>query len=226
MEKRIVQVDVFGDFACFTNPVAKLDRTTYDVITPSAARGVLNAIYSKPIEFYYEIIKIEVLNKIQHIDIKKNELKNGRISNSTSKIQSINRQDDITQKSNRYLKNVYYRIIANIIKQPTWNGSINALVDQFNRRVGGGKCFYQPFLGTRECVAYFSPVDENKKPIALTKDFGLSVYDIFDIRKNIPLTPQNKEDILNFTFYHVNMIDGVIDVPPYEDIIKGGKKNA
>lgn len=226
MEKRIVQVDVFGDFACFTNPVAKLDRTTYDVITPSAARGVLNAIYSKPIEFYYEIIKIEVMNKIQHIDIKKNELKNGRISNSTSKIQSINRQDDITQKSNRYLKNVYYRITANMIKQPTWNGSINALVDQFNRRVGGGKCFYQPFLGTRECVAYFSPVDENKKPIALTKDFGLSVYDIFDIRKNIPLTPQNKEDILNFTFYRVNMINGVIDVPPYEDIIKGGKKNA
>lgn len=219
-EKRTVALDVYGDFACFTNPAYKLDRTTYDVITPSAARGVLNAIYSKPIEFYYEVIKIEVMNDIQHIDIKKNELKSGKIPDSISRMSPINREEEITQKSNRYLRNVYYRITANIVKQPNWPGSIESLVAQFNRRLSYGKCFYQPYLGTKECVAYFEPVNPDKKPISLTKDFGVSMYDVFDIRKNIPLTKKNQKDVLNFSFYHVKMVDGVINVPTYETILK------
>lgn len=220
MEKRQVQVDIYGDFACFTNPSFKLDRTTYDIPTPSAIRGVLNAIYSKPLEFYYEVVKIEVMNDIKHIDIKKNELKNGKIPNSITKMQSINREEDITQKSNRYLKDVYYRITANIIKQPKWDGSIDALVAQFDRRVKTGKCFYQPFLGTKECVCYFEPVNENIRPISLTKNFGIMLYDIFDIRKNIPLCDKNQKDVLHFTFYEAKMENGIINVPIYEKIIK------
>ena len=224
--KRQVSVDVYGDFACFTNPTFKLDRTTYDIPTPSAARGILSAIYLKPLEFYYEIVKIEVMNDIKHIDIKKNELKNGKIPNSISKIAPINREDDITQKSNRYLKNVYYRITANIVKQDAWNGSIDALVAQFNRRVETGKCFYQPFLGTKECVCYFSPVTTSIKPIQLSKDFGIMVYDIFDIRKNIPLDAKNQNEVTKFTFYKADMVNGTIFVPPYEQIIKEDNNNA
>ena len=226
MEKRQVQVDIYGDFACFTNPSFKLDRTTYDIPTPSAIRGVLNAIYSKPLEFYYEVVKIEVMNEIKHIDIKKNELKNGKIPNNISRIKPIDREDDITQKSNRYLKDVYYRITANIVKQPKWDGSIDALLVQFDRRVKTGKCFYQPFLGTKECVCYFEPVNENIMPINLTKDFGIMLYDVFDIRNNIPLNEKNQKDVLKFTFYNAKMNNGIIEIPNYEKIIKEDLCNA
>lgn len=219
MKKAMIVVDVYGNFACFTNPNLKLDRLTYDVITPSAARGILNAIYSKPIEFYYEIAKIEVMKNIQYIDIKKNELKNGKIGTNCD---SIFRQDDVTQKSNRYLKDVYYRIYANIVLQPSWNGNVERIVDQFNRRVECGKCFYQPFLGVKECVAYFEPPNPVMRPISLSRDFGISVYDVFDIRNTKPLTKKNKDEVLNFTFYRVVMENGVIKVPPYDVVCGGG----
>ena len=212
-----VVVDVYGDFACFTDPCFKLDRLTYDVITPSACRGVLNAIYSKPIEFYYQITQIDVMKNIQHIDIKKNELKNGRIGLDCK---PIVRQDEATQKSNRYLFDVYYRIHARIILQPGWNGTIQQVVAQFNRRVSEGKCFYQPFLGTKECVAFFEPPNPEMTPIPLTKRLGVSLYDVFDIRKNVPLTNKNKDEVLKFTSYDVVMNQGVIKVPSYEDVLR------
>ena len=219
MERALISVDVYGKFALFTNPQFKLDRLTYDVITPSAARGILCAIYSKPIEFYYEIKSIEIMKDIKYIDVTKNELKDGRIS--PRNFNSIIRSENNTQRCNRYLKDVYYRINAYIVKRPDFRGSIKSLEDQFNRRVEHGKCFYQPYLGTKECVAYFQPKDETMKPISLSKHFGISVYDIFDIRNNIPLTEKNANDVLNFTFYKVIMKNGVIECPAYEEVANG-----
>lgn len=221
MEKREVVVDVFGPFACFTNPMFKLDRLTYDVITPSAARGILNAIYSKPVEFYYEVIRIEVMKEIKYIDIKKNEIKNGRIDANINKMKPIYRGEDATQRTNRYLKDVYYRIHANIVKQPSFVGSIDSLKNQFERRVNNGKCFYQPFFGVKECVAYFEPPNEDMAPIQVSRDFGISLYDVFDLRNNKPLTKNNKDEVLNFKCYRAIMQDGVINVPCYEDILRG-----
>ena len=72
--KEIV-IDVWGDFACFSRPESKVERLTYPVPTPSAMRGLLSAIYSKPNEFYWQITKIEVLNKPAYISFKRNEVK-------------------------------------------------------------------------------------------------------------------------------------------------------
>jgi len=216
MDRALVSVDVYGEFALFTNPQFKLDRLTYDVITPSAARGVLNAIYSKPLEFYYEIKTIEIMRPVKYIDIKKNELKDGRVPASLSG--SYYRDEDNTQRTNRYLRDVYYRITAYMVKQPDYPGSLRACAEQFRRRVETGKCFYQPYLGTRECTAYFQPCDDKEKPIDETRSLGISVYDIYDIRNNEKLTKKNADKVLNFTFYRVKMQSGVIECPSYEEV--------
>lgn len=74
MSKEIV-VEVWGDLACFTDPASKVERRSYPVPTPSAARGILSAIYSKPPEFYWQVKRIEVLNPIRYISFKRNEVK-------------------------------------------------------------------------------------------------------------------------------------------------------
>lgn len=223
MERALVSVDVYGDFALFTNPQFKLDRMTYDVMTPSAARGVLNAIYSKPVEFFYEIKSIEVMRPIRHIDIKKNELKDGRIKSAK---RSMFRDDDNTQRSNRYLRDVYYRITAYINTQEGFKGSVEALKDQFNRRVEKGKCFYQPFLGTKECTAFFQSPDEDEQPIHVDKDFGIMLYDVFNIHNNKPLNGNNSEEVLNIAFYDAVMRNGVIEVPSFKEIKERSKSYA
>ena len=98
---------------------------------------------------------------------------------------------------------------------------------EFEQRVKGGKCFYQPFLGAKECMAFFSPVDESKKPIDKNEDLGIMLYDVFDIRKNIPLdTSKHGIDTTRRSFYHPIMVHGIINVPPYEssEIYKVGDK--
>jgi CRISPR-associated protein Cas5d len=219
-EKVTVQFEIFGTLACFTNSQFKLDRSTYDIPTCSAIRGVCCAIYCKPIEFYYQVRKIEVLNEIKHINIMTNELKDGRISENVKKINPICRENFKTQKRNTFLKDVHYRITVDIIKQPDWDGDIEAIKAQFYRRLNGGKCFKQPYLGTRECVCYFEPVDNSKKPISLSKDFGKVLYDIFDIRNNTPLMPKkNENEVIRFTYFDAKMVNGVIEIPEYEEIL-------
>jgi CRISPR-associated protein Cas5d len=78
-----IQVEIWGEFACYSRPEGKVERLTYPVITPSAARGVLSAIYSKPPEFYWQIKKIEVLNPIRYISFKRNEVINCKIGRET-----------------------------------------------------------------------------------------------------------------------------------------------
>lgn len=233
LEKEHVVVDVFGKLACFTNPMFRGERVTYDVITPSAARGILCSIYFKRREFYYEITKIEVMNEIRHIDIRKNEIKNGRIkvndpTKSIFRDKIISKDgkesNNFTRRTNRYLKDVYYRIHANIVKQPDcpWKKSIKDIKDEFTRRVNGGKCFKQPVLGTNECIAFFEPPDYNKKPISVSKNFGIILYDVFDVRKNEKLTIENKNEVINIQFFNAKMENGIIDIPPYEEIAKDG----
>ena len=227
-DKIEISLDLYGNFACFTRPYMKLDRVTYDVITPSAARGILCSILCKPKKFYYEITKIEIMNEIKHIDIKKNELKDGKIKMDTKQddILSIYREDDITQKNNRYLKDVYYRIYANIVKMPEYqyrsDENILTFKREFDRCVNYGKCKKQPYFGTKECICYFEPVNTQKYALQKNIDFGICLYDIFDITKNTILDKKNKDDVVNITFYHAIAENGVITIPPFNEIIKGG----
>ena len=214
-------IDVWGDFACFTRPEFKVERVSFDCITPSAARGILNAIYSKPIEFYYQITKIEIINPIKTITMKKNEFKE---KTDAKKLEPMYNFTDgsakgLTQRTTVYLRDVYYRIHAQIIKQPSFNGSLEQLYDQFERRVKKGKCFYQPCLGTRECLCYFSMPNYDKKPLNLDLDLNIMVYDIFDITKNTPIdTLINETSSFSPSFFAAKIENGVLEVPCFDDI--------
>ena len=217
-------VDVWGDFAMFTRPDSKIERMTYNIPTPSACRGVLNAIYSKPKEFYYEITQIDIMKPIRTIPVRKNEV---QMAADASKAKDpgyfIDTSEYRTQRMNTYLRDVYYRIHAKIIMQDNTDPRINiaSLKDQFERRVSKGKCFFQPALGTRECMCYFSEPDMTMQPISESADFGIMLYDVFDITKdNSEKTLDTRKKSLNLctcvSFFHAEMNNGIVKIPEWD----------
>lgn len=131
-------LEVWGDFACFSQPQAKVERLTYPFPTPSAARGIFSAIYSKPKEFYWQITRIEVLNPIRYISFKRNEVK------CTVSNKPIYTDEERTQRQTVALQNVRYRIAAVIVPREAFMGKEAQLYEQAYRRIRGGKCFMRP----------------------------------------------------------------------------------
>ena len=219
MNKEIV-LEVWGDFACFTPPYAKVERLTYPVPTPSAARGILSAIYSKPVEFYWQITRIEVLNPIRYISFKCNEVKSTVSVKSNVESSILYTDDDRTQRQTQALKDVRYRIAAVICPQPGYRGTVEQLYSQALRRIHTGKTFYQPCLGLRQFVCYFEESDGIRPPIADSMDLGLMVYDVFDLHD----CTVRKKAQPKLSLYHAVMEQGVIQVPPYDspEVLKGG----
>lgn len=204
-----VVIEVWGDFACFTRPEAKIERLSYPVPTPSAARGILSAIYSKPREFYWQVNRIEVLSPIKFLSFKRNEVK----KKTDGKTPMLVETDDIrTQRQSVVLQDVHYRIYATIVRREDYVHSLDELYKQAFRRIQKGKCFYQPSFGCREFVAYFKESDGIKKPIDHTQDFGLMLYDVFDLHKTEPLY-KGKPFI---SMFWAKMKKGVIEVPDFD----------
>lgn len=214
-------LEVWGELACFTRPEFKVERVSYDVITPSAARAIFESIFWKE-AIRWEITKIEVLNPIQWISIRRNEV--GQLA--SERIKAIYIEDKRQQRNSLMLRDVRYRIHARQIfipvkyrkgtqrqGEPDENpGKYNAM---FERRARSGQCFNQPYLGTRECSAFFRLVTSDETlvpPIEETRDLGYMLYDMdFSNPKNIlPM------------FYRVQMNHGVIEVPKpdSEEVLK------
>ncbi|MCI5760578.1 MAG: type I-C CRISPR-associated protein Cas5c [Eubacterium sp.] len=224
-----VAVDVWGKIAMFTPPESKIERVSYSVPTPSACRGILCSIYFKPIEFYYEIKKIEVMKPIKTLEIKTNESKTKIESREPRAIYlTMGNMDNLpcgrigqgTQRSNVYLKDVYYRITADIVRRfdAPERVTIKSLYKQFMNRMNKGKCFRQPFLGTHECMAFFKAPDPDITPIRENRDLGYMLYDIFDITKNEKLDTSesgNADKVVSPSFFHAIMRNGTIEVPEW-----------
>lgn len=210
-----VCVEFWGDFACFSPPYAKVERLTYPFPTPSAARGMLSAIYSKPKEFYWQVTKIEVLAPLSYISFKRNELQSKQSNNKY-----LYTDDCRTQRQTTVLQNVRYRITATICPRRDFSGTAEQLYQQALRRIRGGKCFMQPCLGMREFVAYFEESDHTRQPIAEDYDAGLMVYDVFDLHD----FSVRKKPAPKLSLFHAQMKQGVISVPPYDDpsVLKTG----
>lgn len=210
-----VTIEVWGDFACFAPPYGKVERKTYPFPTPSAARGILSSIYSKPNEFFWQICRIEVLNPIQYISFKRNEVK-AKVSNVP-----IFTDEERTQRQTTVLKDVRYRITAKIIPRKEFEGSSEQLYEQAMRRIRYGKCFMQPALGMREFVAYFEESDGLRHPIDDSLDIGLMVYDVFDLH-DYSVSKKAKPKL---SLFHAVMDHGIIEIPPYDspEVVKGGE---
>jgi CRISPR-associated protein Cas5d len=169
-----VRVKVWGDFACFTRPEFKVERVTYPVMTPSAARGVLEAIFWKP-EFTWRVRRISVLNPISHFSIQRNEV-SSRMSPRTS---SLSIADSRTQRHTLALRDVAYVIEADVELPDRSPHDAAKYRDQFRRRVSRGQCFHRPYLGCREFSGYFGEPSETDVALAdLTQDVGLMLLDI------------------------------------------------
>lgn len=220
-------LEVWGDMACFTRPEFKVERVSYDVITPSAARAIFEAILFKKYAMRWQVTKIEVLNPIKWASIKRNEV--GAVA--SKKAEPIYIEDKRQQKNTLALRDVRYRLWAKLVYIPVKDRPKEAFAkhqpgddenpmkycQMFERRASHGQCFTQPYLGTRECAALWRLVDtthENLTPtLNESRDLGIMLYDM-DFESN----PRNPEAM----FYRPQMHEGVIIVPPKdsEEVLK------
>ena len=209
-----IVLTIFGNFACWTRPECKVERLSYPVPTPGGMRGFLNAIYCKPEEFYWQVDKIEILNPIEYIGLKTNEVKR-KMPRIPKKITKEMLQDflidieaDRTQRQTIALKNVKYRVTAHLVLQPTATVNISRVYEQAIRRIGRGQAFFQPSLGLREFEGYFELGSDGKQPISDSSDIGLMLYDTFE--------PYRIQGDPSVSLFRAEMVDGVVSIPPYE----------
>lgn len=212
MNNNIVTVRVQGDFACFTRPENKVERVSYPVMTPSAARGVLEAIYWHP-QFRWAIREIQVLAEIKTFSLLRNEV-NSKMSLSS---EGFFADEDRTQRHAVCLRNVDYVIVAEPIAKPKTEPAAKHR-DIFRKRVAKGQCFHRPALGTREFAAEFSPATDAPAPLAdLNQDLGLMLWDMdFPERdeKNQPVGGSKLAPITPL-FFAATLRAGVMRVPRY-----------
>lgn len=222
MSKGVI-LKVWGDNACFTRPEMKVERVSYDVITPSAARGIVEAIHWKP-AIRWVIDRIHVLEPIRFENIKRNEvadmikpgnvmtaMKSGELRNL---IYQVDDGDKRQQRAAIILKKVCYVIEAHFVMTEKAGIDDNAgkHIEIFKRRAAKGQCFQQPCLGNREFCASFelltSPEDipTCHEQLKGARDLGWMLWDI-DYANG--MTPR---------FFRANMIDGVIAVPSISEM--------
>lgn len=180
------QVEVWGDYACFTRPEFKSERASYEVMTPAAARGILEAIYRTP-GFDWVVDRIYVLNPIKMVTIRTNENKSKvlvsalKLAHERNNLDNLyqNIETDRTQRASLVLKDVRYVIEAHFVLRNLINNSNAAYFSQiFEERLENGACFYRPYLGCREYAAQFAKWEGGTIPsIPVTKDLGYMHYD-------------------------------------------------
>lgn len=209
-------LEVWGPMACFTRPELKVERVSYDIITPSAARAIFESIFWKP-AIHWQVTRIEVMNPIKWTSVRRNEV--GAVAAKTP----IYIEDKRQQKNSLLLKDVRYRIWAKLVFIPKRKRTIQPKLFEneeynnenpakynamFERRACKGQCFNQPYLGTREFSASFRLInpetDRLDAPIDESRDLGIMLYDM-DFEKDLKNPPA--------MFYRAWMKNGVIIVP-------------
>lgn len=208
LDKEIIRLKVTGEFACFTRPDLKVERMSYPCMTPSAARGILEAILWKP-EFQWYVRRIIVLKDIQFASIKRNEIS----KKQNPKGEPIEITENRVQRNSIILKDVGYIIEASVfvdedlINKTKGNGhpvTVKKYREMFERRVKKGQCWHQPCLGTREFAADFSLPDDQDAPLDITYPIGSMLYDMYyDLKGNA--TP--------LFFYDVAIKNGILECP-------------
>ena len=207
-------LEVWGPIACFTRPELKVERVSYDVITPSATRAIFEAIFWKP-AIHWQVTKIEVLNPIKWTSIRRNEV------GATASKNPIFIEEKRQQKNSLMLRDVRYRLYAKLefipIRKRKEQSDTENHPDEnpakynamFERRASKGQCFTQPYLGTRECSCSFRLVNFETEtldnPIGESRDLGIMLYDM-DFEQNLKNPPA--------MFYRAKMENGIIIVPP------------
>lgn len=178
-----MKVRVWGEFACFTRPEMKVERVSYPVMTPSAARGVLEAIFWKP-EFTWRVDEIRVLKPVEYFSMLRNEVNSRASERAAAGWQAAggwggyDASADRAQRHTLGLRDVAYIITADIVLRPGIQDDPAKFRDQFRRRVRDGRCFATPYLGCREFSASFAEPRGDEQPIDWTEELGTMLLDI------------------------------------------------
>lgn len=208
-----IKVEVWGDYACFTRPEMKVERVSYDVMTPSAARGIIEAVYYHP-GLRWIIDRIYVLEPIEFTNIRRNEVKSkisarnvGSVMNSGEGQLYINTSDDIQQRASTVLKNVRYIIEAHFEITEKANSSDNAgkFQDIIKRRLRKGQCFHQPYFGCREFPANFRLYEGAAIETAYPNTEQELGYMLYDMDYSSP-------DSIEPMFFRARLVNGVLDL--------------
>ncbi|WP_211218532.1 type I-C CRISPR-associated protein Cas5c [Tepidiphilus margaritifer] len=229
-------VELSGPLACFTRPEMKVERVSYEVITPSAARACFEAILWKP-RIRWHIRRIEVLEPIRWTNIRRNEIANvvalGTVEEAMNSGMGMLAQyvdEERQQRAALLLRDVAYRIHAEMEFLPHRHAyrrlgdardialtsqddeTPQKYAEMFIRRARKGQCVNQPYLGTREFAAAFrlveDPDDERTRrpPIDETRELG---YILYDLDYSDPFDPQAM-------FFKARLVRGVVEVPAWD----------
>lgn len=215
----MIRVEVKGDFACFSRPEFKAERVSYDIITPSAARGILEAVFWHP-GMKFLINKVFVLSEIAFTNIKRNELASKVSASNVQKVINgnngplyISTSLDIQQRASMVLKNVHYIIEAHFDMTEKANESDNPgkFQEMIKRRLRKGQNYYQPYLGCREFPAKVNLFEGDANSLRLAyaneeRDLGFMLYDMdYSDKENI--TPM---------FFRAILKNGILDLTDCE----------
>ncbi|WP_019703286.1 type I-C CRISPR-associated protein Cas5c [Paracidovorax oryzae] len=214
-----VRLRIWGERACFTRPEMKVERVSYDALTPSAARGILEAIHWKP-AIRWTIDRIHVLNPIRFESIRRNEVGSKISPASVTKAMKAGTpaglanhvDEDRQQRAATILRDVAYVIEAHfeLTAKAGPDDSVGKHLDIFNRRARKGQCFQQPCMGVREFPASFelledgAPIPPVHDSLIEPRDLGWTLHDIDFDRGMAP------------RFFRAQMVAGVIEVPPWQ----------
>lgn len=204
-----LSIRVSGDMAVFTEPAFKVERVSYPVMTPSAARGLLEAVLWKP-AFRWRIERIRVLAPIRFLAFRRNEVKSKAIAPSGSVVRTGGlygnyfADEDRSQRNTVALRDVDYVVEAyfTLTDRAGPADNLTKFVEMFTRRVEKGQYFHCPYLGCREFPADVRPVVGSPVPIPETRDLGPMLWDIeYGPKGNRPL------------FFEAKLDQGVLEVP-------------
>ena len=209
-------LEVAGPLACFTRPEMKVERVSYEVMTPSAARAVFESILWKP-QIRWRVQCIEVLRPIRWMNLRRNEVKSKvlmpsvvRAMQSGSGQLGIDIEDDHTQRASLLLRDVAYRIHADLELTERSTDPLIKYAEMFARRARKGQCVNQPYLGCREFAAEFVLVESDTPqppPIDETRSLGWMLHDL-DFSN--PIDPQPR-------FFDAKLEAGRVQVPPFSE---------
>jgi CRISPR-associated protein Cas5d len=209
-----IRVRVSGEFACFTRPEAKVERFSYPVMTPSAARNLLDAICWRP-QMRWIITRITVLRPIRLMSVLRNEVQS-KVSPASIKkwmrdaatfvplVAGAGNGTDGTPRNTTLLRDVAYWIDAYPhVFDNSGDNTPTKYVEMMKRRIEKGQCFQRPYLGCREFAAEFGPVREADRPIADSMEIGRMLYDI-------AFLPEGNRA----TFFEARLANGVLETRP------------
>ena len=210
-------LEVSGPFACFTRPEMKVERVSYDVMTPSAARSIFEAILWKP-AIRWRVHRIEVLKPIRWINLRRNEVSAVVSTRNVQQAMTAGSgalglyiEEERQQRAGYFLRDVAYRIHADLSLAPGRPGEpLMKYTEMFARRATKGQCVNQPYLGCREFAAAFSLVASDAPaaaPISETRELGWMLHDL-DFTH--PSDPKPR-------FFNARMVAGVVEVPAFEE---------